>query len=78
MIKLDNMKNSAVFISEIEKMVDGGYENYIDAIVFYCQKTGMDVETAASLLKNSAKIKSKIQKEAEKLNLLPKTNDLGV
>ena len=78
MIKIVNMKTSAAFIAEIENMVESGHGSYIDVVVEYCQKNNMDVETAASLLKNSAKIKSKIQKEAEKINLLPKTNDLGV
>lgn len=79
MLKIDSIKNSNTFIAEIENMMSTkGYDSYIDAIVDYCKTNGMDVETAASMLKNSVKMKSKIQKEAEKVNLLPKTDDLGI
>jgi hypothetical protein len=71
------LKNANSFIIEINEMVkSGNYESYIEAIVSYCEKNNMDVETAASLLKGSGaiKIKSKIQEEGESIHLLPKTN----
>lgn len=79
MVKINNMKTSAEFISKIEiMMASGKYEGYMEAVIEYCEKNNLDVETAAALLKTSTKIKSKIQKEAEGVNLLPKTSNLGI
>lgn len=78
MIEISSMKSANVFINEIESLMKRGYESYLDAIVDYCSKNNMDIETAASILKSSSKMKSILQKEAEKINLLPKVNDLGI
>lgn len=70
------LKNANSFILEINSMVQSGkYNSYIEAIVDYCERNNMDVETAASLLKGSGalKIKAKIQEEGESINLLQKT-----
>lgn len=45
---------------------------YMDAIILYCEQTGLEVELAAKLVSGS--LKSKIQFEAEELNFLPKSN----
>jgi len=78
MLKINNIKNANSFIIEIENMIQKGYQSYIDAVIDYCSKNNIDIETAASMLKTSTKLKSKIQKEAEDINLLPKTNNLGI
>ena len=44
---------------------------YMDAIILYCEQTGLEVELAAKLVSGS--LKSKIQFEAEELNFLPKS-----
>jgi hypothetical protein len=49
---------------------------YIDAVIYFCEQKGLDVETAASLIRNNSKLKASIQLEAEKLNYLPKTTQL--
>lgn len=49
---------------------------YIDAVMYFCEKNGVDIETAASLIKSNAKLKASIQVEAENLNYLPKTKQL--
>jgi hypothetical protein len=51
---------------------------YIDAVVYFCEKNGVDIETAASLIKNNSKLKASIQDEAEHLNYLPKTQKLPI
>ena len=52
--------------------------SYIDAVIYFCEQKGLDVETAASLIRNNSKLKASIQLEAEKLNYLPKTTQLPV
>jgi hypothetical protein len=58
------------FQEEIERIVFTTDYNHMEAIVEYCNKTGMEIEVASSLVNNN--LKSKIQFDAQELNLLPK------
>ena len=60
------------FSINIEVLVEKKKIPYMDAIVMYCENTGLEVETAAKLI--SSALKAKIQIEAEDLNFLPKSN----
>jgi hypothetical protein len=42
------------------------------------EKNGIEIETAASLIKSSSKIKAKIQNEAEEMNYLPRSAKLPI
>jgi hypothetical protein len=64
------------FTKEIEKLVLTRKMEYIDAVIYFCEQKGLDVESAASLIRNNSKLKASIQLEAEKLNYLPKTTQL--
>lgn len=64
------------FTKEIENLVYQKDMQYIDAVIYFCEQKGLDVETAASLIKNNSKLKASIQLEAETLNYLPKTTQL--
>lgn len=64
------------FTKEIEDLVYMKDMEYIDAVLYFCELKGLDVETAASLIRNNSKLKASIQLEAEKLNYLPKTTQL--
>ena len=66
------------FLSDIENLVKTKSLDYMDAIVYYCEKTGMEIETAASIVKNTQKLKAKVQLEAEELNFLQKTARLDI
>jgi hypothetical protein len=66
------------FMSTIEKIVEENEMTYIDAVIYYCEINGIELETAASLIKSSAKMKARIQNEAEENNLLPKTSRLPI
>lgn len=59
------------FSLEIEALTESKSIPYIDAVILYCQKTGLEVELAAQLV--SGAMKSKIRTEAENLHFLPKT-----
>lgn len=62
-------KNSG-FVEEIEKLCIDKNIEYIDAVVFWCEKNNLEVETAAYWIKKDPVMKSKIQLEAENLNVL--------
>jgi hypothetical protein len=60
------------FSLNIETLVSKKNIPYMDAIIMYCEESGLEVELAAKLI--SGALKSKIQIEAEDLNFLPKSN----
>ena len=76
MIQDLNFVSIVEFTKEIEKLVLEKKMEYIDAVMQFCDKNGVDIETAASLIKSNAKLKASIQVEAENLNYLPKTKQL--
>ena len=61
------------FAQEIEDLVQVNVEmNYIDAIVYFCEKNSLDVESIPKLI--SKPLKEKIKYEAMELNFLKKTS----
>ena len=61
------------FCNDIETLVVELKTDYMDAIVHYCEKNNIEIETIASIIKSNSKFKAIIQNEGEDLNLLPKT-----
>ena len=49
---------------------------YMEAVVWYCETNGLEMDIAASLL--SATIKAHIAEEAEAINLMKKTARLPI
>ena len=61
------------FAQEIESLVQTNEDmNYIDAIVYFCEKNSIDVESVPKLI--SKPLKEKIKYEAMELNFLKKTS----
>ena len=60
------------FAEEIEQIVLNTSMNYIDAIVDYCEKNNIDVESVGKLV--SKPLKDKIKCDAMELNYLKKTS----
>jgi hypothetical protein len=61
------------FAQEIESLVQINKEmNYIDAIVHFCEKNNIDLESVPKLI--SKPLKEKIKYEAMELNFLKKTS----
>jgi hypothetical protein len=58
------------FASEIEDMCRVKNIDYIDAVVLWCEKNKIEIEFVAGLIKKDPVFKSKIQVEAENLNVL--------
>ena len=63
------LKNSG-FVEEVEKLCRDKNIEYIDAVVFWCEKNNLEIETAAYWIKKDPVMRSKIQLEAENLNVL--------
>lgn len=75
-VAVNSIKSPSQFMQEIDKLVEEKKIEYIDAVILYCKENEVEIETAASLIKGSAKMKAKIQIEAENLNYLPKSGKL--
>lgn len=61
------------FAQEIERIVQTNEDmNYIDAIVHFCEKNNLDLESVPKLI--SKPLKEKIKYEAMELNFLKKTS----
>jgi len=61
------------FAQEIESLVQTNSDmSYIDAIIFFCEKNNIDVESVPKLI--SKPLKEKIKYEAMELNFLKKTS----
>jgi len=77
-IIFDKALTQEKLIREIEDIVIDCGTDYIDAIVHYCQKNDIEVETVASIIKSSGKLKSRLQAEGEQLNFLPRSARLPI
>ena len=62
------------FSELIETLVTEKKMTYIDAIVHHCERTGFEVELAATLI--STRLKSRIRDEASAVNLIKKSSKL--
>jgi hypothetical protein len=61
------------FAQEVEKIVQENSDmNYIDAIIFFCEKNNIDLESVPKLI--SKPLKEKIKYEAMELNFLKRTS----
>jgi len=77
-IKVNGMIVSTDFVKKIDEIATSTGAHYIDVIVDYCAKNNIEIETAAAIIKISPLIKSKVQFEAENLNILQKTARLPI
>jgi hypothetical protein len=77
-LKFSKIMNTDFFYSEIDRLVNNHKLSYMDAIVYFCEKNEVEIESAASMIKGNFRIKSQIQQEGELLNYLPRTAKLPV
>jgi hypothetical protein len=66
------------FNAEVRKLKSERNMDYIDAVIYWCELKGVEVELAADLITGDASMLSNIQEEAENLNYLKKTARLPV
>lgn len=77
-LKFSKLLNADNFYREIEKLVANHNLTYMDAIVHFCEKNELEIETAAALVKGNFRFKSQIQQEGETLHYLPRTAKLPI
>jgi hypothetical protein len=74
--RMTEIMTSQKFSLLIEQMVLDKQCSYMDAIVLYCDKNEMEIESAAKLC--NVKIKQHLEVEYGELNFLPKSAKLPI
>ena len=69
--------NSEKIMNDIREYVDNGVP-YIDAIVDYSEREGVEIEVLGEIIRRSPVLKSRIYDEAERLNMVESTARLPV
>jgi hypothetical protein len=64
------------FSMKIVEMAEEENLSVMDTIVAYCEKTGMEIDVASTLI--SSALKAKLREEAQELNLLKKSARLPI
>lgn len=75
-LKLSSIVDTDLFYKEIDKLVKNHNLSYMDAVIHYCEKTGMEIETAAQLVKGNFRMKSHLREEGETLNMIERAGRL--
>ena len=78
MIEFTPVKTLKDFQRAVDQVAFEKRVDFMEAVLIYCEQTGMEVEVAGSLIKSSAKMKARVQDEAEALNYFPKTTKLPI
>lgn len=73
---MPSKEDKLLFYKLIEHIVETTDYDWIEAILFNCQTTGMEVETASQLIND--KLKKKTEESAISRNLLKKTAKLPI
>ena len=66
----ENKVLNLTFFDDIKQIIDQKGVNYIDAVIYYCEKNNIEIETVAAVIKSNPKLKACIQIEAEDLNMM--------
>lgn len=69
---LQKVMSTEKFGIEIDRLASTLNIDYMDAVIHYCEKNNLEIEAAASLIRNNQRIKARLRSEAEDLNFLPK------
>lgn len=77
-LKLAKVIDTNNFYKEIDILVKRHKLKYIDAIVYFCEKNEIEIETAASMISGNYRIKSMLQMEGEELHFLPRSAKLPI
>lgn len=77
-IQINSIKSPLAFMDEIETLVKSHRIDYMEAVLLYCEQTGLEVESAGEMIRQHPKLKARIQDEAETLNYFPKSAKLPI
>ena len=73
-------KPSSEEVRKFSNLIDGLASDLgcsrLDAILYHCEKTGLEVEVASTLVSNV--LKSKIREESERENLVKRSSKLPI
>jgi hypothetical protein len=69
---MPNKSEVTNFSLKIETLANDKGISCMDAIMWHCEQSGLEIELVGKLINKS--LKTKIQFEAEELNFLPKSN----
>ena len=70
------LNSPKTFTLEIENIVKDKNLTHMEAVLWYCQKEGIEPDTVGSLI--SKGLKQKIEANARELNFLPKQAQLPI
>ena len=70
------LNSPKTFTIEIENIVKDKNLTHMEAVLWYCQKEGIEPDTVGSLI--SKGLKQKIEANARELNFLPKQAQLPI
>lgn len=76
--QVNQLINVQDFLQKIEMVAAEKRLGYMDAVLWYCANSGLEIETAAELIRKNAKMKARIKNEAESDGYLPKTAKLPI
>ena len=62
-LKFSKMMSTDVFYKEIDRLVKNHNLSYMDAIVYYCEKNEIEIETAASMIKGTSGLNLRFNKK---------------
>lgn len=75
---MENIVLVTDIVKKIEDLVEEFDLDYIDAVTYFADTHGVEIEVLAEVIKAHEPIKAKIQLEAENLNFLKKTKRLPI
>jgi len=76
--QINQLINVQDFLQKIEQISVEKRLDYMDAVLWYCSNSGLEIETAAELIRKNAKMKARIKNDAENNGYLPKTAKLPI
>jgi hypothetical protein len=76
--QINSIINVQDFLQKIEEIAEAKRMETLDAVLYYCAQTGLEIETAAELIKKNAKMKAKVRLDAESAGYFPKTAKLPI
>lgn len=76
--EINNLINIQDFLQKIEQIAQEKRMETLDAVLYYCQHTGLEIETAAELIRKNAKMKARVRQDAESAGYFPKSAKLPI
>jgi hypothetical protein len=76
--QINSIINVQDFLQKIEQIAEEKRMEYLDAVLYYCEQTGLEIETAAGLIRKNAKMKARVRLDAESAGYFPKSAKLPI